>query len=188
MSGFPALIQAYRSSVFLKGLLFPPGRLGSTVLLASSSASDGRFADWARILAASSGVVEVTLIWFMRLDKRTRSGPCGRGSRFALISSHTSLAVLLPVVAVVSVVPVVSVLALPTISVVSTTSGSISRVSASALAASTTASASGIPNPNLSISQSPRPSSIFLFSVRESCAYKSATFMKSLISFMLLRL
>ena len=68
MSGLPAFIQAYRSVVFLKGLLFPPGRLGSTlspssvpaaaggtvvavvvlllaVVLASSSASDGRFAD-----------------------------------------------------------------------------------------------------------------------------------------------
>ena len=122
----------------------------------------------------------------MRLDKRTRSGPCGRGSRFALISSHTSLAVLLPVVS--AVVAVVAVVVVPTISVVSTTAGSISRVSASSLAAFTTASASGMPNPNLSISQSPRPSSIFLFSVREFCAYKSATFMKSLISFMLLRL
>ena len=33
MSGLPAFIQAYRSVVFLKGLLFPPGRLGSTVVV-----------------------------------------------------------------------------------------------------------------------------------------------------------
>ena len=81
----------------------------------------------------------------MRLDKRTRSGPCGRGSRFALISSHTSLAVLLPVVSAVVSVVVAAVPKLP---------GASAEVSAPTCSAAfstvvITSAFSSLPRPNL---------------------------------------